>query len=55
MPIRFSLRFVNGAWVSFDAHTMRHVERFKLYADGVASFRKHGVPVPLPHPVPFKE
>lgn len=49
MP-QFIIKFVNGAWVSFNRHNFRHIERFKTYAEGVESFKKHGIPVPLPHP-----
>ena len=38
---RFELRFRNGQWVAFCYVTFQNVDRFRLYKDGVETFKRH--------------
>jgi hypothetical protein len=45
MDHRFSIRFVNGAIVSFDAKNYVHVETFPTLKAAVSRFNEHRLPV----------
>ena len=39
---RYTIRFTNGVWIAFDAHSFKPVERFRTYAEGVRAFVQMG-------------